>query len=431
MRASLADERPDVIVIGAGMAGVTAARALVQSGLRVAILEARDRLGGRIYTLRDFCAAPVEAGAEFIHGVGAKTWADVRAAGLRVRPNSHQRGAMMNLGDGSRWLPLAVLYPDVWPAFGILRRLARFDPTRGDLSAAQFIEHQGYRGRARILADMVFTSHLPGEPEDIGVQGLIADGALALETGRDFRIDAGYDRLVEFIARDLQVVFGAVVDVVAWSDRGVRVRTRNGQTEEAPAAIITLPAGVLQAGAVRFEPPLPPDKRAALAGVIMGPVLKLLLRFEEPFWPRRFSALYCGVGPVTLYWNVFHGVRDRPPVLCAYCTGPRAAALASLTEHEAVECVLADLRANFPRNRPRLAAWRRVDWAADPFAGGGYSFVRPHAADARHRLAAPSTGRLFWAGSETATEPIAATVEGAFTSGVRAAAEVAQALAPR
>jgi monoamine oxidase len=419
--------RSDVLVIGAGMAGVTAARALTRAGLRVLVLEARHRLGGRIHTVREFCAAPVEAGAELIHGTAAKTWPEVKAAGLRVRPSPHERGAMMNLGDGARWFPAALINPQVWPAFTILRRIAHAASERNDLSAAEFIKRQGYRGHARTLAEMVLSSHLPGSLDDIGVQGFVADGVLRLETGSDYRIDDGYDRLVEHIAHSINIEYGFEVSSIQWSSDGVEVGSTDGRYVEARAAVVTLPVGVLKSGAIRFSPSLPEDKDLALKGIIMGPVVKVLLLFEEPFWPRRLSALLCGIGPVTLYWNVFYASSLEAPVLCAYCTGSRAVALSRISEEEAVDRIIGDLRKNFPKATLRLAAWRLIDWSKDPFARGGYSFLRPDAVGARRQLAAASTGKLFWAGSETATMPIAATVEGAFTSGLRAAEDVLEA----
>lgn len=418
----------DVIVIGAGMAGVTAARSLARAGLRVCVLEARHRLGGRIHTLRDFCDAPVEAGAELIHGEAAQT-PEVRAAGLTVRPSPHAMTAMMvDVRAGARWLPIALLHPQTWPSFGVLRQLARTE-TR-DMSAREFIERHRYRGRARTLAEMALTSHLPGSIDEIGIHGFLADGVLELETGRDHRVNEGYDRIVEYVARELDVEFGFVVQTIEWSKDGVVVRERDGRERSARAAITTIPPGVLQSGAVRFEPQLPQSKRDALRAMVMGPVLKIVMRFEESFWPPRLALVCSGVGPVTLYWNVFYGSRIRTPVLTAYCTGPRAAALARLSEDELLLTIIDDLRRHFPKSRPKLAAWRRIDWSRDPFACGGYTFLRPGGAQARALLAARDTGALFWAGSETATQPIAATVAGAYVSGLRAGSEIIATLVP-
>jgi monoamine oxidase len=415
----------DIIVIGAGMAGVTAGRALARKGLRVSVLEARNRLGGRIHTLRDLCDAPVEAGAELIHGKRAQTWPDVRAAGLTTRPNSHD-AIMLDLGHGTRWLPLVLMDPRTWPAFDVLRRVARREAH--DVSAREFIARRGYLGSASILAEMVFTAHLPGTLDDIGVHGFLNDGVLELETSPDYRVNEGYDRVVEFIARDLSIEYGFNVQTIEWAPDGVAVRDLGGRERIARAAILTVPAGVLQSGAIRFVPDLPESKLRALRGMVSGPVLKLIMRFEEPFWPKRLAAVCSGVGPVTLYWNVFYKATIAQPVLTAYCTGQNAEALGRISEAEAIAVVLADLQRHFPRAKPKLAASRRIDWSIDALACGGYTFLRPGAADARARLAAPDTGALFWAGSETATQPIAATVGGAYATGLRAASEVLAAL---
>ncbi|MBV8460415.1 MAG: FAD-dependent oxidoreductase, partial [Candidatus Eremiobacteraeota bacterium] len=258
----------DVVVVGAGMAGVTAARRLVRAGLRVLVLEARQRLGGRVYTLRDVCNAPIEAGAELIHGPRAQTWPEVREAGLSVRRNSHGATAtMIDLGEGGRWLPLALAHPQAWHAFGIFRRLAT--PQPHDISARHFIERCGYRRRARSLAEMVFTGHLPGSLDDIGIQGFIDDGILELETSTDYRINEGHDKLIEHIGNGIQVEFGFVVRTMEWFEDGVVIRDVAGHERSARAAISTLPAGVLQNGAISFRPELPEAKRTALRQMVM------------------------------------------------------------------------------------------------------------------------------------------------------------------
>jgi monoamine oxidase len=414
----------DVLVIGAGMAGVAAARVLARDGLAVAVVEGRERTGGRVSSVRDFCAEPVEGGAEFVHTADAAIWPEIRAAGLAVRPCPLARNSMFNLGGRTRWLPWLLLHPGVWPAFPILRQIRRVGPE--DMSAAEFIERHRYRGRARVLAEMTLTAHLPGSVDEVGVRGLLEDRVLQLETGSYHRVVDGYDRLTDHVGAGLDIRLGFGVETVWWAPDGVRVATADGRELSARAAISTLPLGVLKSGAVRFVPALPEGKRSALAQLEMGPVLKLLLHFREPFWPRWLTNLGCGTGPVTLYWPVFYGATSRPAVLTAYCTGPRAARLSRRGEGEGVDVVLADLRRLFPRADPRgaLLAWRRIDWARDPFACGGYTFVRPGGTGARVRLAAPDTGALFWAGAATATPTIADTVQAAYLSGLRAAGDV-------
>lgn len=415
----------DVIVIGAGMAGVTAARELVRAGRSVCVVEGRERIGGRIHSVRDFCGAPVEAGAEFIHGVDAETWPDVRAAQLAVRPCPYTRDTMFNIGHGARWLPRILVHPGVWPTFTIFRSLARLAPP--DMSARQFILRRGFAGRARVMAEMVLTAHLPGSLDEVGVLGLVEDKVLKLERGVNHRVEPGYDALPQFVGRGLDVRFGFDVDTIRWHGDGVRVMSRDGDEMVARAAISTLPVGVIKSGRVTFIPELPATKREALESMVMGPVVKVLLRFKEPFWPSKLSTLACGIGPVTLYWNVFYGTNGpAPAVLTAYATGPRAAHLSALSEAEAADTAVNDLCRLFPRADPKrqLEAYRRIDWSSDPFACGGYTFLLPGGTGARAKLAAPTTGALFWAGSATATTTISASVQGAYVSGMIAADQV-------
>ncbi|MEE8310878.1 MAG: NAD(P)/FAD-dependent oxidoreductase [Candidatus Binatia bacterium] len=422
----------DVIVIGAGMAGVTAARELCRAGLDAVVVEARDRVGGRVWSIRDFCDAPIEGGAEFVHGTDAMIWPDIRAAGLDVRACPQIRNTMLNLGGPTRWLPWAMMHPALWQSFPMFWLLRRATPP--DMSAREFIDKHRFRGRARLLAEMILTAHLPGSLDEVGIQGLLEDNVLKLETGLHHRVEAGYDSLPRRIAQGLDIRHGFKVDSIHRSERSVTIVSGDGREMTARAAICTLPLGVIQQRRVRFEPELPASKTSALEQLVMGPVTKVLLHFDHPIWPDWLSLLPCPQGPVTLYWPVFFGsLAERPPVLTAYATGPRALRLSTMSDEEVAAMCTDDLERLFPGNPVRrlLRGFQRVDWAADELACGGYSFVRPGGTGSRRRLAAADTGALFWAGSATVNAPIAATVEGAFASGLRAAAEVLEYLDAR
>jgi len=414
----------DALVIGAGMAGVTAARELVRAGLSVIVVEAGDRVGGRLRTIRDFSEQPVEAGAEFIHGNDATTWGEIRAAGLNTRPCHLVRDTMLSFDGPARWLPLALLHPGAWSAAGILRSIARVRAP--DCSAREFLDRRQYRGRARLLAGLTLTAHLPGSTDEIGMLGLKSDGVHKLETGLNHRVVEGYDRLCRFVAGDLDIRFGFAVETIRWRPDEVVVQSTEGLELRARTAVCTLPVGVLDSGSIRFEPELPEGKRSALQHLQAGPVLKILLRFRDSFWPRRLAILACASGPLTLYWPIAGSSARDDPVLIAYATGPRATALAKISEAEATSIAVRDLGRLFPKADAggTLTDGRRIDWAADPLARGGYSFVRVGGTGAREMLATADTGALLWAGAATESSPIAETVEAAYLSGLRAAGEV-------
>lgn len=416
----------DVVVVGAGMAGCSAARVLAGAGLGVTVLEAGDRIGGRVWTVRDFAAAPVEAGAEFIHGVGAATWADVRAAGLRTRAVPY-RYSWMHLAGRTRWMVPHMLHPDAWRSFPVLWAVRRQDGA--DVSAATFIARRGYRGRAKEIATLTLAAHLPGAVEEIGIRGLVEDGVVGLELGLNHRVLDGYDLLPRYVADGLDVRFGWRARRVSWAADGVTVESADGQSFSARAAVTTIPHGVLASGDVLFDPPLPAAKRKALAAIRTGAVAKVMLRFDAPFWPARMAQVACGTGPMTLYWSTSFG-GEGPAVLVGYATGPRAKALSEAGPDAAADIAVADLARLFPRADPaRLVRDARfVDWRTDPNARGGYTFLPPGASGARAALAATDTGALFWAGSATAWSPLADTVEAAYLSGLRAAGQARSSL---
>ncbi len=413
------------------MAGITAARELSRARFSVAVLEARDRIGGRIMTVDDFCDGPVEGGAEFVHGRNAATLPEIHAAGLSLRGSPQMRRTAFNLSGVTRWLPIACMHPGTWACAGMRRNIVRSEPP--DLSAREFMDKHGYKGRARLLTEMTFLQHLPGNADDVGVLGMVDDGVLDLQTRYNHRIVEGYSSLSRSLANGLDIRLNATVEAVIWDPRKVRVRLHGGEELEARAAISTLPVGVLKSDAVRFEPALPKSKQWALSQMEMGPITKILMHFKERFWPRWMEMAASATGPVNLYWTVFRGVEGRPAILTGYCIGPRATALSKESDETAIEIVMDDLQRMFPKAAPHraLVNHRSVNWAEDPFAGGGYTFLRPGARGARESLRAIDTGALFWAGAGTESQPVSELVETAYLSGLRAAAEATASLETR
>lgn len=418
----------DVIVVGAGMAGITAARELTRSGLSVQILEARDRIGGRIMTVDDFCDGLVEGGAEFVHGRKAATMKEVEAAGLKLRGSPQMRRTAFNMGGKTRWLPISCLHPGGWACAGMRGKIARSEPP--DLSAREFMDKHGYKGRARQLTEMTLLQHLPGSVDDVGVLGWVDDGVMDLQNRYNHRIVTGYSSLPRSMAKGLDIRLNCIIDTVQWAADNVTVITREGEALKARVVISTLPVGVLKSNAVRFEPTLPESKQWALSHLDMGPITKILMHFKQQFWPRWMEMAAAATGPVNLYWTVFRNMKDRPAALTGYCIGPRSTALSTNSDDRATEIVMDDLKRMYPRANPHqaLADIRFVKWGEDPFAGGGYTYVRSGGRGAREKLRAMDTGSLFWAGSGTESQPVSELVETAYLSGLRVAGEVRAAL---
>lgn len=419
----------DVLIIGSGMAGLSAAHALLDDDLEVLILEARDRLGGRVHTDRSFAGFPLELGAEFIHGERAATWRWVDRLGLATVRWTKQDDSWVRLADGRRLnmgearaadpafdLTRSWRAPDVSPrpleSFDRYLRRVGFDDEQLDYVRRSFANAEGESMRFLDAASML---------ESLGAG--TADGE------EDYRIVEGYGAIVEALGVGLEIRTNAVVERVTWRPDGVTVHTADGLVYRGKTAIVTLPVGVLQAGDVTFDPPLPDEKMRALAGLGMGPVVKLIYHFTEPLTPEHIMAVYAAGNP-PMWWSPSFGQQTDTVVWTALVSGDGAVELLRLDEETALDRGLEALRLEVGRPGLKPLDAMLVDWYDDPFSLGGYSHVRPGHRGAREALAAP-TPPLWWAGEATAPEVRAATVHRAILSGERAAVEVRYALTRR
>src|SRR5260221_13523173 len=247
---------PEVVIIGAGVAGLTAARELAAAGVQVLVLEARDRLGGRVLT-HHTADGPVELGAEFVHGASVATMDVVQEAGLRLREVGRGRPRPDFFAAMDQLLSLA--------ATGAADESFQHLVDRADVDAAS---------KARALG-LVEGNHA-ADPARIRVQALIQDTAPdeRPRSDRQSRFAAGYDGLVTAIrdrvdAARCDVRSNVVVTAVEWGPKRVLIKTAGGPEFTAPRAIVTVPLGVLKAGAIHFVPALP-GKAQALQALGMG-----------------------------------------------------------------------------------------------------------------------------------------------------------------
>lgn len=423
----------DVLVLGAGVAGLKAARDLADAGRRVVVLEARDRVGGRVWTDRRFADHPVEFGAEFVHGDRADTWPLVHALGLRARPWPKQDESLVRGEDGVLRTMRAARAADVG-----------FDATRTmdlpDVAAGRFEDLDGYLARIgwsaaqRRYVRRSFANAAGEDPHRLSAAS-VRRGLAADDGGEgDFRLADGYDALPRALASGLDVRLAQAAVRVVQARDGVEVTTRPAgavaagaaQRWRARAAVVALPLGVLQAGTVAFEPDLVALKGAALAGLRMGPVIKLVYRLSTAPFPDvagrpPAEALYARGMPPMWWTSSPAGVPQ--PVWTAFVSGAGAADLLRHPPAAALARAFATLADEAARPDLAYVAGELVAWPLDPWARGGYSHVLPGHDGAREALA-EATPPLFWAGEASAPEGCAATVHGAWRSGARAAREV-------
>ena len=411
----------NVLVLGAGMAGLAAARALQDAGQQVSVLEAKHRLGGRVYTNHNFAEVPVEFGAEFIHGEGAVTWALVRELGLETVHWNKLDDSLVRLEDGA-WLTMQEARAD-YPDFDQTRSwsLPDVDALPGE-DWGGYLRRIGFNHQQLRYAERSFANACGEAMRFLSAEAVLEGLRAEDEGGGDYRILGGYDALVNALAKGLDIYSDDPVNELMWGADGVCALTLGGEVYEADAAVITVPLGVLQADAIRFSPALPDNKRSALLGLRMGPVIKLVYSFEDAPLDPSIMAVYSRLNP-PMWWSPSYGYKTSEYIWTAFASGDWAAELLALGEEGALAAGLESLRQELNRPDLQAKAARLINWPDDPYARGGYSFVLPGQTGARENLAAP-TPPLFWAGEATAPEPRAATVHGALLSGRRAALEV-------
>ncbi len=431
----------DVVIIGAGVAGLSAARALAEAGRSVLLLEARDRVGGRVWTRHDIdTTAPVELGAEFIHGQIPQTLELLREAGEAALGEA---GTHWTFRRGTRERQSESLFDEIQRAL----RQAERDPR--DRSFQDFLEQAGLSNEAKEMARRFVQGFDAADPARVSTQSIAEEwGSGGMLDAPQFRPANGYTGVLRALASKLNrdrvhVQLHTLVKAVRWQRGRVEVEgtfVDRPFRASARAAIVTLPIGVLQApGAVQFTPALGAGKHAAIAGLVSGPTLKVVLRFRTVFWEEwddgRYhdaSFFYSMETPFPTFWTT---MPIRSPILNAWTGGPLAAGLSDLPDTEIINTAMESLRtmfgARFSGTEPELEAALVHNWQRDPYSLGAYSYVSVgHNDSARQVLAAPLEDTLFFAGEATDTTGEAATVAGALLSGSRAAREVNSVLEP-
>ena len=395
----------DVIVIGAGAAGLAAADALARAGRSVLVLEARSRVGGRVWTRRmPGLAVPVELGGEFVHGDASVTHQLLKRAGMAVVPS----GRVQRYAAGGRLRPIDSFKQ---------AQLATKDRSalrEHDMSFEEFLARQRLPAMTRTFARLMVQGFDAADPAKASARAIAQEWGGGQMQGSQPRLREGYGPLLDWLARKIvqrgaRLKMQSIVREVRWQRGRVQV-LGDGFAFSARQAVITLPLGVLQSRAVRFLPSL--GKEPALRRLVSGPVIKAALRFPSAFWERRAPGVAFFHAPQAAFPTFWTPLPARVPLLIAWSGGPKTALFSD-------SAILTSLRRVFGRvEEPDQMLVH--DWAKDPFARGAYSYVRVDGAGAREALAAPLADTLYFAGEATSADD-SGTVAGALQSGLLAA----------
>jgi monoamine oxidase len=313
------------------------------------------------------------------------------------------------------------------------RRVPLFDITRSwalpdepalpaDESFAAYLARLGFTPEQLHYTRRSFANATGDDAERFSAAATLLELSDTSNGEGDYRIVEGQITLIEHLAHGLDIRLKTVIQRVRWSESGVTVSTDQGEFH-ADRAVITLPLGVLQAGKVAFEPPLPAEKQAAIDGLRMGSNIKLVYVLAESPLPRHIAALYSDRNP-PMWWTPSFGRQTDHIVWTAFVGGSWARELIALGEQAALQLAFETFRIEVARPDLQYVSAQWVNWVADPFSLGSYSIVPPGGVGLREQLAAPVGRVLFWAGEATAPRAAASTVHGAYTSGKRAAGEI-------
>ena len=422
----------DVIIIGAGMAGLTAANALTTAGLRVIVLEARDRVGGRTFTA-DAAGVPVDLGASWIHTPrGNPLTCLAGQVGVDVRRDPEEPIAVYEGLQRQGILSLAEV-AELDAAF------TAFDDASESLNRKLGPTASIADGISRFAKDEISVPDRPVVTAYLGLtvgslEYALVPAALGLASqlsyderlgGGDAVPVGGYAELVSALAEPVQVRLAEAVSAVESDNSGVRVTTKSGVLR-ARSVIVTVPLGVLQNADIRFDPPLPEKKLAAMARLRMGNLEKVILRYESPWWRGGRERLNLfAISKEQAYPAFVDLGPDVAPTLMCLFGGDFAAQNVGRGDDAAVVTAINEVLRLITEVEPQAPSTvLRSDWTNDPCARGSYANLIPggSAADLAE-MGEPISDTVMFAGE--ATVPVNyQTVHGAYLSGLREAARI-------
>jgi monoamine oxidase len=410
----------EILVVGAGAAGLMAGCELVEKGFKVTIVEARDRIGGRICTVTNGFSAPVDIGAEFVHGDKKMTNALLKEAGLKLL---RLKGEMYNVENGA--VKESNFFDEDWGK--VVKKLKELSH---DMDMATFMDVHFNKKQYPDLYENV-----RGFIEGYDAADFHRVSAMALreewsgtDDERQFHIEGGYGKLMEYLAEKFRSLGGTIrlscpVKEIHWSEGFVEIVTEDRQKVIGSKAVITAPLGVLMHDGILFFPRLA-EHQKAFARIGFGGVIKFIIEFDDTFWkPMQQNAGLHDLAFVfsdcliPTWWSQ---LPKETPLITGWLGGPQTNHI-SHDPDELFNVATASLGSIFKLSATEIKSnvrhWRIADWVKDPYSMGAYSFPTVHTKEARTLLSQPVRTTLYFAGEAIFDGADMGTVEAALVSG--------------
>lgn len=431
-------ENAEILIIGAGTAGLVAAYKLAKAGKKVIILEARNRTGGRIHTLDDASFFKhAELGAEFVHGDLPVTLQLLREAGIGVTPVS---GEMWHYKSGK--FTREDQQAAHWDLLTQMLSKLQEDTSIGDFLQQQFVEDK-YAGLRESVGKFV-AGYDTADPFKASAFALRKEWK-SEDGDAQHRVEGGYCRMISYLVNEskkhgAELFLNSIVKTIHWEHSQVEVITTDKVSYRAQKVVIALPLGVLQAdsseeGNIKFSPSIS-KYQEAIQQMGFGSIIKVLLEFKKAFWEDKETTKIAGNSlkemlfllsdeEIPTWWTQFP---NHSTILTGWLGGPNAGKRKDTSDQDLLQQALSSLSNIFKRSigelKDELIAWNVVNWTADPFTRGSYAYDTVAAPAARAILSAPVNNTIYFAGEYLYDGPAMGTVEAALTSGAKAAGEL-------
>ncbi|MEO6149610.1 MAG: NAD(P)/FAD-dependent oxidoreductase [Mucilaginibacter sp.] len=431
-------KKTEVLIIGAGAAGLMAAYQLTKAGKKVTVLEARNHTGGRIHTLsNELFFKHAELGAEFVHGNLPITLALLKEARIAYKPAG---GGMWEYSNGS--FKQSEQFAEGWDLM-----LKKLKELKEDMPVNDFVRLQFPEEKYTKLRENVWnyvSGYDTADPRKASAFALCNEWQNEDEDAQH-RINNGYCALIKYLAgvckaAGNEIILNAIVKDILWKKDDVKVTTTDDTIYEANKLIIALPLGVLQAdkneqGAVGFHPAIT-EQQDAIGKMGFGAIIKVLLEFDKPFWESKEMEKAAGHSlknmgflfteeAIPTWWTQ---VPQHSPLLTGWLGGPAAYDKKDLSPDEILTLSLISLSNVFKMGvddlKVKLIAWHVANWTAEPFTRGSYAYDTIESPAARKLLIKPVEDTLYFAGEYLYDGPAMGTVEAALSSGMQTVEKV-------